>query len=224
MCRGKNRCSELGIDPTKWDIYCPLRPPIWIDREISKFVQAVDQLIEGNRDNCVTILDTIRDNDFTEWYIEHGQMSGKHRKKQLDITDPEQIAMNLRDPQRSPKKFQDKVFIRDNYHCRYCGTKLISLKLMKKVISLLDTEKFKKGPTNRATHGIILATTPVADHVIPWNIGGRTNLDNLIASCYACNYGKDGYTCEQMGITDPYIRPPIRDEWDGLVSREAYVK
>ena len=73
-------------------------------------------------------------------------------------------------------------------------------------------------------HGIIHATWPVADHVVPWNMGGATNLSNLVTSCGACNYGKDGFTCKQLGITDPLQRPPISDGWDGLVSREAHLK
>ncbi len=224
MCRGKNECSELGADPAKWDKDCPLRPPEWLNGEITKFVQALEQFIAGNQENCISILSTIRNHEITDWYIEHGQMSGKHRKNLLGIPKPELISEDLRDPLRAPKKYQNEVFTRDNYHCRYCGAKLISQKLMKSFIKAFDSEHFKKGPTNLATHGVIHAAWPVADHVEPWNIGGRTNLENLVASCGACNYGKDGYTCEQMGITNPFSRQPIQDGWDGLVSLEARVK
>tara|TARA_R110000823_G_scaffold65723_1_gene154077 strand:+ start:999 stop:1670 length:672 start_codon:yes stop_codon:yes gene_type:complete len=223
MCRAKNECSELGADTTKWDQYCPLRPPEWIEREVSKFVQALDQFINGNRENCIDILSTIRSEEITSWYIEHGQMSGRHRKNFLGIPKPELISEDLRDPLRAPKKYQNEVFTRDNYHCRYCGARLISQKLIKSFIKALNSEQFKRGSTNLTTHGIIHATWPVADHVVPWNMGGRTNLANLVASCASCNYGKDGYTCEQMGITNPFTRAPIKDDWDGLVSKEVHL-
>lgn len=223
MCRGKNECSELGADTTKWDQHCPLRPPEWIEREVSKFVQALDQFINGNREKCIDILSTIRSEEITSWYIEHGQMSGRHRKNLLGIPKPELISEDLRDPLRAPKKYQNEVFTRDNYHCRYCGARLISQKLIKSFIKALNSEQFKRGSTNLTTHGIIHATWPVADHVVPWNMGGRTNLTNLVASCASCNYGKDGYTCEQMSITNPFTRAPIKDDWDGLVSKEVHI-
>lgn len=90
---------------------------------------------------------------------------------------------------------------------------------MKAFIGKLNTTKFMKGPNNLSTHGIIHATWPVADHVVPWNLGGRTNLENLVTFCGACNYGKDGYTCEQMGIDSPFEREPVIDSWDGLSSK-----
>jgi 5-methylcytosine-specific restriction endonuclease McrA len=224
MCRGKNECSELGTDPVKLDTDCLLRPPSWIDEEISKFVQALDQLIEGNREICLNILFNIRSYEITDWFIEHGQMSGRHRKNLFGIPKPELIPENLRDSLRAPKKYQNAVFNRDNYHCRYCGSRLISQQVIKTFIKALDSEQFKRGPTNLDTHGILHAAWPVADHVVPWNMGGKTNLENLVASCAACNYGKDGYTCEQIGISNPYTRVPIQDGWDGLVSKELKLK
>ncbi len=224
MCRGRNGCSELGIEPANWDQNCPLRPLEWIDGEISKFIQALDLFIKGSRESCIEVLLTIRNQEITDWYIEHGQMAGMHRTNFLDIPKPVAIPDNLRDPIRAPKKYQTEVFNRDQYHCRYCGAKLISQKLIKSFISALNSEHFMRGSTNLTTHGIIHATWPVADHVIPWNLGGRTDLTNLVASCAACNYGKAGYTCEQMGISDPFTRPPIHDGWDGLVSKQVNIK
>lgn len=219
MCRGKDECTELADNTSKWDRYCPLRPPEWIDIEITSFEQAVDQLMKGNRDKCLELLANIKDEEITDWYIEHGQMSGRHRKNILGIPKPELVPEELRDSIRAPKKFQNAVFIRDGYRCRYCGGRLISQKFMKAFIGKLNTTKFMKGPNNLSTHGIIHATWPVADHVVPWNLGGRTNRENLVTSCGACNYGKDGYTCEQMGIDSPFGREPVIDSWDGLSSK-----
>lgn len=224
MCRGKNICSELGANPAEWDKNCPLLPPKWINTEINKFIEAAHMFIQGNRELCIRTLSTIEDKKITNWYIEHGQMSGMHRKNILDSPNLELASENSRDPLRAPQKYQTEVFSRDNYHCRYCGQKLISQKFMKSFIKGVNSDQFKKGSTNLTTHGIIHVTWPVADHVIPWNIGGQTNSFNLVASCGPCNYGKAGYTCEQMGITDPFSRPPTQDSWDGLSSREADVR
>jgi hypothetical protein len=69
------------------------------------------------------------------------------------------------------------------------------------------------------THGIIHLTWPVADYVVPWNQGGRTDLDNLVSSCASCNYGKDGNTIQQIGIHNPFDREPIIDTWNGLTDK-----
>lgn len=59
----------------------------------------------------------------------------------------------------------------------------------------------------------------MADHVIPWNQGGRTDLSNLVSACASCNYGKDRFTIEQLGIENPFKRQPIIDNWMGLTDK-----
>ncbi len=216
MCRGKNICSELGTDSNTWSKESPLPKPEWMNYEIDLFIKAVEAFIAGNKNLCLEIIGQIRTAEITEWYIEHGQMSGRHRKLQLNILPPENIDIDLRDPVRSPAKFQKHVFERDSYHCRYCGGKLISQEFLKTFIKRLNSPLFSRGETNLNTHGIIHLTWPVADHVIPWNKGGRTSLDNLVSSCAPCNYGKDGYTIEQLGLIDPLTRPAKISDWDGL--------
>ena len=224
MCRGKNECSELGSNPVLWDGECLLRPKAWFEDEISNFADAVETFVEGNRDGCIEKINKIRSNEITEWFIEHGQMSGRHRNLVLAVEKPKQIDAKLRDPLRSPQKYQNEVFERDSYHCRYCGIRLIDQKILKSFIKKLNSESFQRGSTNLTTHGIIHATWPVADHVVPWNIGGKTTPNNLVSSCAGCNYGKDGYTCEQLGISNPFNRPPINDDWSGLSALAAELK
>jgi len=216
MCRGKNICSELGTDSNTWSKESPLPKPEWMNKEIDLFIRAVDAFKAGNKNLCLEIIGQIRTAEITEWYIEHGQMSGRQRKLQLNIPPPETIDIDLRDPVRSPAKLQKQVFERDSYHCRYCGGKLISQEFLKTFIKRLNSPLFSRGETNLNTHGIIHLTWPVADHVIPWNKGGRTSLDNLVSSCAPCNYGKDGYTIEQLGLIDPFTRPAKISDWDGF--------
>lgn len=216
MCRGKNICSELGTDSNTWSKESPLPKHEWMNYEVDLFIKAVEAFIAGNKNLCLEIIGQIRTAEITEWYIEHGQMSGRHRKLQLNIPPPETIDIDLRDAVRSPAKLQKQVFERDSYHCRYCGGKLISQEFLKTFIKRLNSPLFSRGETNLNTHGIIHLTWPVADHVIPWNKGGRTSLDNLVSSCAPCNYGKDGYTIEQLGLIDPLTRPAKISDWDGF--------
>ena len=55
-----------------------------------------------------------------------------------------------------------KVFQRDNFKCKICG----------------------KSPANNSE--VILHV----DHIIPWSIGGETEIENLQTLCSKCNLGK----------------------------------
>lgn len=224
MCRGKNTCSELGTDPAKWDRFSPLKIPVHLAQEIDQFVTAVDLFISGNRSACLERLKQIHSEAITHWYVEHGQMSGRHRKLILNVLPPPDMPDALRDPVRSPAKLQNEVFERDGYKCRYCGNKLIAQSFFRLLIKQLNSDLFKRGTTNLTTHGILHLAWPVADHVIPWNKGGRTQLDNLVSSCASCNYGKDGYTIEQLGIENPFKREPLTDHWKGLTDKIELLK
>jgi 5-methylcytosine-specific restriction endonuclease McrA len=66
---------------------------------------------------------------------------------------------------------------------------------------------------------VVLAFRANVDHVVPWTLGGRTDMENLVSACWCCNYGKSSYTLEQIGLDDPRLRPtPESDGWDGLTS------
>ena len=219
MCRGKNTCSELGLNSDKWDPNAPLPTPEWMADQIDIFESAVNDFLSGDRDTCLEKIRQIRSSEITNWYVEHGQMSGRHRNLLLQVTPPPTINEELRDPIRSPKKVQNEVFERDRFRCRYCGNKLISQDFLRLFIKKLDSDHFKRGKTNLTTHGIIHIAWPVADHVKPWNQGGLTDLSNLVSSCATCNYGKDGYTIKQLGIKDPFDRKIINDDWSGLTNK-----
>lgn len=224
MCRGKEICTELGTSPSEWDDYCPLRPPSWFDGQILIFAQAVEKLLSGQREESIALLCTLRNREMKEWCIEHGQVSGRFRKRGLNSPDESPIPETSRDPTKSPKKYQNAVFLRDGYRCRYCGSRLIAQDAIKSFASALDSEVFVKGRKASENHGIVHAAWPVADHIIPWNLGGRTTLDNLVSSCGPCNYGKYNWTIQQMGIQNPLSGDPISDDWDGLASKVHSLK
>ena len=219
MCRGKAECPELGNDPDRWDRYCPLRPPTWFEGQLDIFISAVNEFVDGKQARCIDILSTIRSDEMRDWFIEHGLPSGKHRARVLKKPKPVFLAKELRDPLRSPKRYEAEVFQRDGYRCRYCGIRLVSNKLLKALIKKLNIETFSRHSKDILTNGIIHIFYPVADHVTPWVLGGKTQPDNLVASCGPCNYGKFNFTIEQIGIENPFSREPKVDNWDGLISK-----
>lgn len=221
MCLGNLICSEIGSDPKQFDKECLLRPPSWIGPCIDKFIQAMDCLIAGKRNACLELLNKIMDEEkaFTKWYIEHGQISGNSRAHVLQLPEPLTFAISLHAVRNASQKLQDQILQRDHYHCRYCGCRLIDRKVMQAFVDKLASPLLTRGRKNVEKHGVILATWPYIDHVVPHSLGGRTEADNLVSSCYSCNFGKDSYTCEEVGIANPLSRAPINDGWDGLLAR-----
>ena len=204
-----------------WDKDCPLRLPGAYNSAVDIFTDAARLFVGGQRDECISLLGTIDGAGITDWYIEHGQQSGLHRNRILGLKLGAPLPIEGRYPVRSPAKLQNAVFERDGYRCRYCGNKLIDQDILRGFAKALDSPIFTRGTTNLTSHAVIHIAWPVADHVVPWSRGGETSMDNLVASCAPCNYGKADFTIEQIGISNPLNRPALVDEWDGLRSLAA---
>lgn len=89
---------------------------------------------------------------------------------------------------------------------------------MKAFMGVVGQEAFAAtGSTNASRHGAVLTFRANVDHVLPWQRGGWTHLENLVSACWPCNYGKDRYTLDELGLDDPRLRAPVlSDGWDGL--------
>lgn len=214
MCRGKKRCAELDANPKLWDKRSPLVPPGWFNDELELFIGAVEVAASGNRAKSIRLLSKIKSSALRNWYCEHGQMSGMFRNNELKI---ETARKNIPlDPLRSPDKYQAEVFQRDDYTCQYCGMRVIPKEVFSAYSKFVGIDFFRATGTNSQRHGIVLAFRANADHVVPWIHGGQTSLENLVTSCWSCNYGKSGYTLEEIGIDDPRKKRITNPKWQGL--------
>ena len=63
---------------------------------------------------------------------------------------------------------------------------------------------------------LALAMWAQYDHILPYARGGTSNLDNIVVACAPCNFGRMNYTLEEVGLTDPRLREPVRSTWGGL--------
>jgi 5-methylcytosine-specific restriction endonuclease McrA len=220
MCRNASYCTELGEDTEKWSRTCPLPPPDFFQTSFNFFIAAYELAIQEKIIESIAMLDKTESDRLRYWYEEHGQMSGwHHRVKILALPKPNKFNGEV-DPNKRISPFEADVYKRDGFKCRYCGIRVISPKALKKAEKLFGKEIFVAvGKGNSIRHGIALTFRATADHVLPLSFGGRTNMDNLVTSCWNCNYGKYNVLIEQMGVTDPRLRPPvITTNWDGLSS------
>lgn len=127
-----------------------------------------------------------------------------------------QPVIPLRVELRMPTKAQmQALHVRDGFHCRYCGIPVIRPDVRKLAVQLFP-EAVPWGRTNSSQHAGFQTLWAQYDHVLPHSCGGTNELDNLVVSCAACNYGKMSYRLEELGLSDPRDRPPVPSNWDGL--------
>lgn len=217
MCRNSPTCVLLGNDPDAWSKTSSLPPPVWFNEQALLFRDSARSAAEGDMPTAIQVSRTIRSDEMRAWFDEHGQVSGRRRTGGLGLLPAPSMPIEL-DPVRSPAKIEKQVFERDSYRCRYCGTYVIAKEALIAFEKAVGASEFRTKGTNAEQHGVVHAFKAVADHVVPYKRGGRTDLDNLVTSCPGCNYGKEAFTVEQLGISDPRDSSPKQDRWDGLNS------
>jgi hypothetical protein len=120
------------------------------------------------------------------------------------------------------------MFMRDRYVCRYCGTRVIDLRVME----ALSRASHPYGPIfprskqwrMGETHPAFWWQSGSNDHIVSRSRGGEANdLENLVTACWPCQQRKSHYTLAELGWKLRPIRPGApavesnATEWDGLV-------
>ncbi len=113
-----------------------------------------------------------------------------------------------------PAAIVREVYERDFWACRWCDTPVIADKPIKAVHKLFPAT-FHKGTTNDSMHGLMLSSRVSLDHVLPHSFGGTNEIENLVTSCWPCQFGRGNDLIERLGLIDPRERDPIPSDWDG---------
>jgi len=111
------------------------------------------------------------------------------------------------------------VGVRDGWHCRYCGLPVADVGFFNALWAALPAEFPQGRGTPVVGNGwpISRVYRMAPDHVHPLSAGGSNTIDNLVASCGACNYQwKADCTLDELKGT---VREPTATDWDGLVGR-----
>jgi hypothetical protein len=112
---------------------------------------------------------------------------------------------------------------RDGHHCRFCGMPLVRPEVRKLLNKLYPDAARWTSAKETDQHRGLQAMWMQYDHILVHSRGGATDMDNIVVTCAACNFGRDRFTLEEMGLTDPRtdIRLPTwegRLKWNGLES------
>ena len=91
------------------------------------------------------------------------------------------------------------LHIRDGYHCRFCGTPIVRRQVRNRLVSLYP-KVVLWGPRDADKHSAVFVMEAQYDHIVPHSKGGRNELENLVLTCLPCNYGRGGFTLEEMGL------------------------
>ena len=131
--------------------------------------------------------------------------------------DTQPVPKTERDRQRAPTRgVKAAVLARDGYRCRYCGIPVIDASIRDIARELYPDAVPWKDNSEPEQHAAFQCFWLQYDHVVPYSHGGSSSEDNIVVTCALCNYGKDGYTLRQLGISDPRQRAPEPVSWDGL--------
>lgn len=203
----------LGKDAKAWPTHCLVQYPSEFDAEIDKFVSAVEFAVQGLIFDAQETLSNIKSQDLSDWFIEVGQNTGTYRMKHSGKSTRKQYS-----GKRSmwPKNREIEVLKRDAYRCRYCQIRLLHHKQLEAFAKLIGKDVFPNGRSNRTRHGIRLIMRATFDHVLPVSHESeevKNVLENVVASCWSCNFGKWYFTNEELGLDKP--RKPVLG-WDGL--------
>jgi hypothetical protein len=107
-----------------------------------------------------------------------------------------------------------ELYIRDGWRCRYCGCRVIYGRARDVLRKAFPDEVH--WPASGQSHGGFLALTATPDHVVPHARGGDNSPGNLVTTCWPCNFGMEHDSLDELGLSDPRLRPPVVDGWDGL--------
>lgn len=117
---------------------------------------------------------------------------------------------------RMPTNAEQRLLhVRDGFDCRFCGIPVIRREI-RVHLGKLYPNALPWGRKNSEQHAAFQAMWAQYDHVLPHSRGGSNDPENIVVTCAPCNFGRMSYTLEEVGLSDPRTREPLRSGWDGL--------
>ena len=214
----------LGLDPRLWSRECVLPYPRSFERSIDLLLEAAVFVSQGDsgRDPARDLIKQMDDQEMRSWFDDFAQNAGKVRLEMLGRKP--QVPTGKSTVKRPTPRFELDIIRRDGFHCRYCGIRIVPNAQFKKLQEVVGYETLpnrsqaRRLTRNTDIHGIWLLTRATVDHVEPVSAGMAdvNRPENLVASCWPCNYAKWKYTIEDLELDHPNMRRIKSTGWLGL--------
>ncbi len=118
-------------------------------------------------------------------------------------------------PSKADAATRTLIHQRDGHYCRFCHMPVIRADVRKEMHNAYESA-VRWGGTDPEQHFGFQCLWAQYDHIIPWSRGGRSDLENVYLTCYACNYGRNRWLLEEVGIAHPSLHAPRQGSWDGI--------
>ena len=209
-----------------WDPRPSFLPPIpELDVAADLLSNAADALVSGDYELARACL---READMSILHDRAFRIMGAvstevHRHRRIAGADFE-VAPYHRAVMRMPSaEVEAAAYARDGYRCRFCGCRVVHRKARPAMAAMVPGT-IRWGTKSSELHGAFSALTATIDHLVPHAKGGDNAPDNLLTTCWPCNFGRGGWLIDEVGLIDPRTRPPVCDEWDGLTRILTHAK
>jgi 5-methylcytosine-specific restriction endonuclease McrA len=159
----------------------------------------------------------IRLADLTEIYEWCETLWGKAGpfSRPLSVNHPPEIPKGQRVKRGITVNTERELINRDGYVCRFCGIPLVRAATRQRIREVYP-EALRWGGSNPSRHAAFQAMEMHFDHVLPRSRGGSREPEKMVVTCAPCNNGRCNLTIEEVGLSDPRLRQPVRSTWDGL--------
>lgn len=190
-----------------------LREPIQEIFDVARYLDAaVSAHLQGEIEIAKQLFSLANNPKVREWTE---SVWGKN-SKYVVVRKVDRPAVAEKLPVRMPNAEQKRILLRrDGYHCRFCGIPVIRAEVRKYLHSIYP-EQVSWGSSNQTQHAGFQCLWLQYDHVVPHWQGGSNDVENVVITCSACNYGKMQYSLHEIGLHDPRNFKPVESAWDGL--------
>jgi 5-methylcytosine-specific restriction endonuclease McrA len=198
------------------DRFC-LREPIPEIADAARYLDAaVSAHLAGHNELAGSLIRLADMPVIREWTESLWGTSSPHVQRRIVAGAPPSLPEDQRIAVRMPTPAEERyLHQRDGYHCRFCGIPVIRATI-RKAMRLAYPDALPWGRTNQSQHAGFQALWATYDHVLPHSRGGDNDAENVVIACQPCNCARWHYTLEEVGLSDPRAREPVRSTWDGL--------
>ncbi len=192
-------------------------PPISDIQEAARLLDAaVTAHLKGRRDLASELLQLANMRSIWEWtdsiWGKNSPFTQYHPVPNALPILPKEQRVKARMPSSAEQK---QIHARDGFYCRFCEMPVIRKEIRAKMQAEYP-DAISWGRTNDSQHAAFQAMWAQYDHIVPHARGGNNDLSNVVLTCAACNFGRGGYTLDEVAVSDPRSRDPRVGSWDGL--------